>query len=162
MTLDLYLKQGYEGRPGLLDTSARQQSVRNESGSSIAPGRLCVVTGGSDIPTVKLISASSDRPLGVALNTTMAGDIDVALPDADVGTVLYRGSIYVVPEVAVDPSDPVYVRHTSHSSPGTYDAIGRFRNDADTDGSDTAMELPKCRWISASAAGGLAILEFAL
>lgn len=162
MALDLSLKQGYEGRPGLLDPSARQQSVRNESGSDIAPGRLCVVTGGSDIPSVKLISASTDRPLGVALNTTMAGDIDIALPDADVGTILYRGPVYVIPEVAVDPSDPVYVRHTAHSSPGTYDAIGRFRNDEDSDGSKTAMELPKCRWISASAAGGLAILEFAL
>ena len=158
MTLNLELQQGYEGRPGLLNTANRLQSVRNESGVDIAPGRLCVVTGGSDIPTVKLISSNAESPLGVALNTNMAGDMDVAIADEDVGTVMYRGPVYVTPETAVAPGDSVYVRHTANTN-ATHDAIGRFRNDGD---GGNAMELSNCQWLSAAEAGGLAILDFAL
>lgn len=78
----------------------------------------------------------------------------IALYEADDQfPVLRKGRIWVYSEVAIDPTDPVFLRHTINAAL----LPGDFRNDADTARADDISAFAS--WVSTTTAAGLAILE---
>lgn len=131
----------------------------NTIGSYVAEGEgvgigLAVVQGTEDNQCVAPSETGQDI-LGVVAHSH-AREVD-APGEGDVVNVIRRGALYVRPEQAVAPGDPVYVRHTAGSDPG--EVPGRFRVDADTDKADL---WPGAQWRTSASAGGLAVLDVAL
>ena len=72
----------------------------------------------------------------------------------DSASVLKKGRIWVLAEETVDPTSPVFLRHTAN---GGTTAPGRFRASADTARAD---EITNARWVTTTtAADQLALLE---
>jgi hypothetical protein len=69
--------------------------------------------------------------------------------------ILRRGYIYVYAEVAVNPTLPVFLRHTTNAAL----VPGDFRTDADTSRAD---QISGARWAVTTTAAGLAVLELNL
>jgi len=81
----------------------------------------------------------------------------IALYEADEEfPVLKKGRIWVYSEVAIDPTDPVFLRHTVNAAL----VPGDFRNDADTAKADDISAFAS--WVSKTTAAGLALLEINL
>lgn len=74
-------------------------------------------------------------------------EINEAIP------VLRKGRIWVNAEVAVNPTLPVFLRHTANTGPNP----GDFLVTADTASADDISAFAK--WVSVNAAPGLALLE---
>lgn len=70
-------------------------------------------------------------------------------------TVKRKGRIWVYTEVATAVNDPVFLRHTVNAAL----VPGDFRIDADTARAD---QILNARWITATTAAGLAVLEINL
>lgn len=68
--------------------------------------------------------------------------------------VLQRGKIFVSPEQAVTPADPVYMRFAVN---GGLNVLGAFRKDADT---ANAVLVKGAKWLVGAGAGGVATLMF--
>ena len=87
------------------------------------------VVRGSDDEGVKTIAAVTDEFLGVAAKSFEASDFDNELYNAgDPVGVVRKGIVVVYVEEAVDPGDPVRVRHTA----ATGKAVGAFGTTADS------------------------------
>lgn len=71
----------------------------------------------------------------------------------DAISVLRKGRIWVYAEEAVNPTDPVFLRHTT----ATTENPGDFRTDADTARADDISAFAK--WVGVTTAAGLAELE---
>lgn len=81
------------------------------------------------------------------------------LPVNHPGAVIRRGRVWVVAETIIDDlNDGVFYRHTT---PGADpEALGRFRNDADT--ADATL-IPDARWVRVTTAtGALTVIELNL
>lgn len=68
-------------------------------------------------------------------------------------SVMTAGFVMVPVEQAVQPGDPVYLRHTAN---GAGKDPGQFRKDADTDKADA---VPGARFVTKTAGAGLAVIE---
>lgn len=71
----------------------------------------------------------------------------------DAMSVLRKGRIWVYSEAAIAIGDPVYLRHTAN---GTSKLPGMFTDNAD---SAKCLLVTGARWITTTAAAGLALLE---
>lgn len=98
-----------------------------------------------------------ERPIGHFENDGQGGVFgDTSVDAYDSGSVVSvgrRGRWLVEVEVAVDADDSVFVRTTATGT----EVFGAFRNDAD--GGDAIDASTVFRFLSAAAAGGLAIVE---
>lgn len=116
------------------------------------------VTQGTKDTQCKLPGATGFKLLGVTVHSH-AREKDAAT-QADMVGVMRQGAIYVRPEQAVTPADPVYVRHTANGAGKT---PGRFRADDDKiAGTASADLIANARWRTSAGAGELAILEINL
>lgn len=147
-------------RVGILGNEAeelpsKKGTAKNAQGADIPFGVAVARSGNSDIERV-LPTSGSDEIIGVALNTFFQDNRslsnDDGIKDDDYFTEMYEGVIWVKPEVAVQPGEPVFVRHTAN---GGNTQLGAFRNDADT---SNAVQI-RGRWRSSALAGELAKLE---
>jgi len=95
--------------------------------------------------------STAENTLGLAGANVPAHDIYDAIP------VLKRGRCFVYSEQAVNPSLPVFVRHTANS---TSQLAGNFRVDED---SAKATDLgEKAHWVSVTTGAGLAEIDIRL
>jgi hypothetical protein len=160
---------GYEGSradSGPLEADA----ALNTSVAEIPFGRVVVLDtsgvstlGPNDYVPAKLIAGApaAGTILGISLydparETGGAIGSVPAIVAGDMFSVCKHGDVYMVPEQDVTPADPVFVRHTANGSPGTYDAIGRVRKDADT---ANAIAVPGWRFKGKGLAGTLVAVE---
>lgn len=120
-----------------------------------------------DRPKVAIPSATGFVFMGIALfahKQSRQGDDGFGVLEATAGsryeigddiTILCRGLIQVYSEVAVNPTLPVFLRHTVNSAL----TPGNFRTDADTHKADA---LSGVKWATTTSGAGLAILELNL
>lgn len=105
---------------------------------------------------VTLPSAAGDQFHGISIMKHKAPPNASGVSQYEIGQaipVLRKGRIWVTAESAVNPTLPVFLRHTA----GAPDVPGDFRIDLDT---DEAFDVSAyCSWVSTTTAAGLAILE---
>lgn len=80
--------------------------------------------------------------LGVALHDMAHVGSDDGIKAQKMFSVLYEGSVNMIAETDVTPTDPVFVRVADAASPGAHDAIGRVRADANTDAAQVITITP--------------------
>jgi hypothetical protein len=146
------------GREGMLATSDPMHSmvVRFATATDLYFGRAA-------------IRASTDRT--VLHPSTVAGAfMGLVIEDQNISAVLQTtantvpanydarlmtaGTMWVVPEVAVTQGQPVYYRFTGAGA--APEALGRLRNDVDT---DQAALIEGAEWMTSAGAGELAIVR---
>lgn len=148
---------GYEG--GRADSRpATVHSGRNNSVVEIAYGRFVVFDTGAGTTelAVKLPSASGLNVRGILIHDQAHEPQVTGLAINGLGSILSRGSVWMVTEQAVTPADPVFMRFAMVTGSGTSPAIGKVRKDADT---ADAEARPNCRFLTIAAAGGLVMVE---
>lgn len=146
-----------EGMLGSMISKVSRSGL-NLSGDTIAYGRLVTHKIGTDSQEVGLPAASGETVAGITFavyiyekSLNAQGHVGVA-PNKMID-VLTRGDIPVFTETDVDPTQPVYFRHTANGV--DKDVIGRFRTDADT---ATCDELIGAKWLDTAKAGEIAML----
>lgn len=114
---------------------------------------------GVQVETTGLIavpSAATDKFHGVALMKHKAKTNALGEAQYEIGqavSILRKGRIWVYSEQAVNPTLAVFLRHTTT----TTEIPGDFRVDLDT---DKAFDISAyAKWISVTAAAGLAIVD---
>lgn len=121
----------------------------NKSGVVIPFGRP-VVFSGNNI-NMELPSEADQVIIGITyLDRVFEDAIDSAgdsgIPNKKHFSYLTKGDIFVRTEVDIAHNDPVYFRHTANGAGKS--VIGRFRNDADLDGTDPTCDLlPNARFL---------------
>lgn len=140
---------------GLGDSSFGMEIVSRKAAVAITFGKGVIATANEGETT--LPSATGFIFTGVSIQSQKAQtnaaaaaqyNIDDAVP------VLRKGRIWVLAETVVDPTQPVYLRHTANA--GTT-APGRFGNTADTANAD---QIANARWLTKTTAiDQLALLE---
>lgn len=114
----------------------------------LSTGVLALPSGGSDIfAGVAMMKHKSQ--------SNSSGDAKYAVGEAI--SLVKKGRIWVYSEVAVDPTLPVYCRYTANTGPTR--PVGNFLVSVD---SSKAFLVNGARWVSKTAAAGLAILELNL
>jgi hypothetical protein len=158
------LARGYEGQ------IARTEDYTVRSGfnadTKIIPFGRVVVRGtgssGTDV-ALALPSATGQEFMGIAVKTDVHEKNEKTVDaNGDLGYELKRpmgriveGLFYGYVEEAVTTTDTVYFRHTLNGTPGAYERIGRYRNDADTAKCDAAPRLK----FREAAGPGLVLME---
>lgn len=138
------------------ETSVPGQSGYNAEASASIPFGI-VVKAGAAAGALLLPSGSGDEPEGIVLYSS-AYDSS-GLPGSDLDStgvkpkarISYkvRGIVWVKPEAAVSPGDPVFARHSTGAGGSQK---GALRSNAD---SATAIDLGKrARFLDSSAANG--------
>lgn len=135
-----------------LTTTGKARSVKSITlpaatgvGGTAKIGIAALTFAAADFEGVAVYDASIEREADAIAAEVEYGD-KVCLP------VLDKGAVYVLPEQAVTPADPVYVRIASGAGGSS---LGRFRMDADT---ATAVVLTGAKWGSKAAANTPAVL----
>lgn len=142
--------KGGLGDAGPNDIESRAANVDIFFGAGVevlADGKVDIPSTVNDIFAGVAIQVQKDIPraTGIALH-----EADDAVP------VLRKGRVWVYAEEAVDPTDPVFLRHTT----ATTELPGDFRTDIDT---DKAIDVSaSCSWVNATTAAGLALLDINL
>lgn len=105
---------------------------------------------------VTLPSASGDQFFGIVMQKHKAIPNVGGVAQFEIGQaipILKKGRIWVTAEEAINPTDPVFLRHTDNAG----DVAGDFRTDLDT---ANAFDVSAyCKWVSVTTAAGLAIVE---
>lgn len=153
--------KGYEGMLASLalhQVRGPEREYKNaEASATIYAGRA--VVAGTNPGDVVLPSATGQTFLGIAFLNPQWGISEPDMLDGTNGpgfkptqpvSVFTFGDIWVYSEVAVNPGDPVYFRHTAGTAPNT--VIGRFRKNADTDKAD---QIVGATYIDKSSGAGL-------
>lgn len=134
---------------------SKKGHAKNVQGAAIPYGVAVARSANSDIERVLPASAAAEI-MGVSLSTywqdNRSLDNDDGIKDQDYFNEILEGVVWVIPEVAVLPGEPVFVRHTAN---GGNTQLGAFRNDADT---ANALQI-NARWRSAANAGEPAKVE---
>jgi hypothetical protein len=111
---------------------------------------------------VRLPASATDvtlRLMGIAIAESSIEHDDVVawghFSDGMSIPVLRVGRIWVISEVGHDIGDGVFVRHTTPGGSPPLASRGSFRKDADT---ANASQVSNAQWLTAGAAGGLALL----
>lgn len=107
-----------------------------------------------------LPSGASDVFAGVALMKHLATPNATGVGQYDIGmaiSVLRKGRVWVYAEEAVDPTKAVYCRYTANTGPTR--PVGNFLTTGDT---SKAFAVANAKWVSTTAAAGLAILDLNL
>lgn len=144
--------EGGFGDSGIKDTVTRRCA------SAVLFGRGIVTTATEGLSALPSATGFTLDGVSVAKNVATPNATGIAQYDANTPiTTLRKGRIWVLAEQAVNPSLPVYLRHTANA--GTT-APGRFRADADTARADL---VSNARWITTTTvADDLALLEINL
>ncbi len=153
-TYNVQAAVAFEGMPGDPSSGPSRRSISraNEDAAASFFGRG--VTYGTDPDTQFALPTATGAVLaGITLHRHGTENLaDDGIAQDEVCELLRGGRIWVLPEQAVTPNDPVYWRHTGVG-------VGRFRiDDATTD----ADQVPEARWLTSSAADEPALLEINL
>lgn len=126
-------------------------------------GRGVMWRPGGDADSIQLPNAAGQVFQGVlerihsVVGLENADQDPAALAPFNAGTVVHHGQMIVeIEAVDVDPSAPVFIRHTAGAG-GT--ELGRFRIDADT---ATADAVPNAKWADVFSGPGLAVISLDL
>ena len=152
--------------PGTIATAINSCAIRsktNASGGVLAYGRA--VVQGTAPDDVILPAADKTGFVGITKRTYMYENAQTA--DGAFGYTskrqidfLTQGEIWVETEVAVAPGDGVFFRIAPK---GDNTIVGKFNKTADAAaGTDTAVSIPRARWISSTTGAGLARLQINL
>lgn len=153
------------GFPGMIADSNMNKDVRSyanaEASAEIPFGTMVKHDGTSETKAVKL-TATTDKPIFCGIVTHShayarpqeVGDTGLK-PKTTLGC-MWKGTIWVPVEDAVDPSKKVYCRAVATGD----EQAGAFRGSAD--GSDTIDCSNFARWVSATTGAGVAQLKFDL
>lgn len=134
------------------------RSIIHRAAEEEIPFGRAVIPGTNPDKQCLLPSAAADLILGVSTHTH-AREITEPTKN-DMINIMRQGSVYVRPEDAVEPGDPVFVRFAANGEGKT---PGQFRTDDDkVDDAATAVQLASARWGSSAEAGQLALLEINL
>lgn len=138
---------------------SKKGHAKNAEAVAIPFGVAVARSANSDVDRVLPASASAEI-MGVALQSYWAENRDLSNDDGiaagEYFNEMLEGTIWVKPEVNVQPGEPVYVRHTAN---GLLTQLGAFRNDGDPVATvDTALQI-RGRWRSVANAGEPALLE---
>ncbi len=105
---------------------------------------------------VTLPSGAADVFYGIALQKQKALPNSTGQAQYEIGqaiSVLRKSRVWVTAEEAVNPTLPVFLRHTANAG----DVPGDFRTDLDT---ANAFDVSAyCKWVSVTTGAGLAILD---
>jgi hypothetical protein len=126
----------------------------NSSSVTIPFGRVVVDKPNGQQGEVQLPSAASQVIVGVSLWTNTYEKTSAGVsgyPSKSPITIMRKGVVIMIAEEALAVTDTLFFRHTAATTPDTYDAIGRIRNDAQT---DKASQLTGARLLRAAVAGG--------
>lgn len=107
---------------------------------------------------IALQAATGFTFAGVTVNKNKAKPNSTGIAVYDIGeaiSILRSGRIWVNAEEAINPTLAVFLRHTANGGL----VPGDFRTDLDGANADA---VPNARWVSTTAAAGLAILEINL
>ena len=160
------LTKGHEGLIGDLQAYVAR-SFTNETGAAIPFGHALIRDGAASGDGAKLpAGASATGILGIAVDSNTfeinadakTADGRVGYPDKEMVNVLSKGVVYVYSKDAIALGDAVRLYHTdgaSAASDGSYK--GRFGKTAAA--GKTFEVTAGARWLSACAAGGIALLE---
>jgi hypothetical protein len=147
---------GFAGMSAESDAPKRIRSYALESGTT-EYGRG-VVPGTND-DEFALPSATGFELLGVTLFNHTNDNRSLTASDGidaqQTTDIMSRGAVWVLPEQAVVPGDPVFVRHTTNGG----DTPGGFRMDADTANAD---QVTGAKWLTTGDASTPAIVELNL
>ena len=110
--------------------------------------------------TIRAFTTALNVPWGVTVRVNSyepAEDGSNGIPTEQPVTLLKKGAIWMMAEVAINHlTDSVFFRFDAQTTPGTYDAVGRVRNNVNNDGSAHAVAAPTgCRFLASAAAGAL-------
>lgn len=109
---------------------------RNTDAGEIAYGRALVAdAAATNINTAvpcKVFNATGQTIQGFGVADLSHEPQTTGVPVGGSINLMRKGTIWVLPEQDVLPSDPVFVRHTLAGATGTSPAIGKVRKDADT------------------------------
>lgn len=135
------------------------RSAANGSGQQLSAG-LAVTRGDSD-DVVTLPASATDPIVGVTVHTHTQDRLHLAdgkvFGEGDTMNVLDRGAVFVAPEEAVTPADPVYARIANGSADPSLTQKGAFRA---SDDAGTAVLVRGARWLTSANAGEPAMLAF--
>lgn len=130
------------GQEGQLATGQHFRDIRgtyselvNGSTVRIPFGRVVVRKPGGQTGELQLPSATGQTIEGVSyFSNTWEKDENgnAGYPPKAEMAVVKKTVIFMVAEEALAVTDTLYFRHTLNGTPGTYEALGRIRNDADT------------------------------
>lgn len=127
-------------------------SLANEEAAAVGYGRG-VKFGTLPEEQFELPDATGFEFAGVLVHSQAREDVEAIGPvEGENAELLRRGRIWVPVEEAVAVEDDVYLRHTTNGG----DTPGGWRTDADTANAD---RITQAKWITETAAAGLAILE---
>lgn len=139
-----------------------QDGIVNSQSTLLPFGRFVIEKPAGEPGEIQLPDATGQTIIGaVPLQDRFEKDTEgnSGIPTGQTAGVMVKGIIWLRAEVAMSRGDSVFVRHTANGTPGTYDAIGRIRNDADTANADA---LDNVKLLDNVVAGGLARLELDL
>lgn len=155
LTYGSTMTPGFAGMKADLAPDYVRSYVSAEATAEI-PFGVALAQGASDDACI-LPTGAGVAWVGVALHSNHYDPTyDLGLvgikPKKTIG-VLTKGTVWVTVENAVTVNSRVFVRHTAGAG-GTQK--GAFRGDADT---ATALEMRGCRYLTAAAGGGVALVE---
>lgn len=161
-TYQLNQPKGFEGT--IANTEPyNARSYYNASGGVIPFGRVLVKSSAAN-SAATLPSATGGKVVGVAVANGIYEQVNSlsnqqGYSDKKDMNVLTRGVVYLVAEGTVTAEGAVYYRHTANSTPGTYEAIGRVRADADTSRADL---ISGAKFLDSGVAGDIVRVAFNL
>ncbi|MGK7892355.1 MAG: hypothetical protein AB4372_01560 [Xenococcus sp. (in: cyanobacteria)] len=120
-------------------TKGTYEGITNGESGYLPFGRFIVDKTGGEVGEIALPSATGQALRGVSVfadSEEKASDGTSGFPPKRPATFLFGGIIAVKAETAMVRGGAIYVRHTDAGSPGTFDACGRVRNDADSGNAD--------------------------
>lgn len=156
----------YEGQIASLQNYTHikgiQDGIVNSQASVLPFGRFVIEKPSGEAGEIQLPSATGQTLIGVVpFQDRFEKDIDgnSGIPAGQTAGVMVKGIVWVRAEDAMSRGADVYVRHTANVTPGTFEAIGRIRSDADTANADAVTNV---KLLDNVVAGGLARLELDL
>ena len=160
------LTKGHEGLIGDLQAYV-SRSYTNETSAAIPFGHALIRDAAASGDGVKLpAGASATGILGIAVDSNVfevnadakTADGRVGYPDKEMVNVLSKGVVYVFSKDAIALGDAVRLFHTDSASASSNKGYkGRFCKTAEA--GKTFEVTAGARWLSACAAGGIALLE---
>jgi hypothetical protein len=119
---------------------------------------------GATADVCALLAATSDRVSGIVVHSHAHESAGLTgangVPAKDTASVLRMGLCWVKVEDAVAVDGAVFVRHATSVNTPALTQRGALRSDADINSAvPTAFALTGARYVTAAAAGGLALVE---
>ncbi len=143
-----------------LESDEDIRSYTNQEATAAMPFGIAVAQGSDDNGCILMVDTNS-KILGITVHNHAFDPYFLPTTPAKAGiaaqgmaSVLRKGRIWAIAEVAVAPQDDVFARYTVAAAPK--DQLGGLGNSADT---STAKQIAQAKWLSTAAAGAVAQVD---